>query len=111
MTRRAPSMTTLDEYRRVGENLRNWGRWGADDQLGTLNHIDAAAVVQSARLVKKGAIFPLGISFAGGGVWAANFFRRHPIPVMTIDGGDAAEMARWLPGYGGTVEQALMPIF
>jgi kynurenine formamidase len=110
-TGKALTMTTLDEYRRVGERLRNWGRWGADDQLGTLNHIDAEAVVRSAGLVKKGAVFPLGINFADDGVWPANFFRRNPIHVMTVDGGDAAEMAKWLPGYGGTVEQALIPIF
>ena len=23
------------------EKLRNWGRWGKDDQIGTLNHVDA----------------------------------------------------------------------
>jgi kynurenine formamidase len=34
--------------------LSNWGRWGDDDQAGTLNHIDAAARIAAARLVRDG---------------------------------------------------------
>ena len=41
----------LDEY---CERFRNWSRWGDDDELGTLNHITSAKVVESARLVKQG---------------------------------------------------------
>ena len=25
--------------REAHEKLRNWGRWGNDDQIGTLNHV------------------------------------------------------------------------
>ncbi len=31
----------------------NWGRWGADDQLGTLNLIDATAKVRAAAEVRE----------------------------------------------------------
>lgn len=34
--------------------LSNWGRWGADDQLGTLNLITPAKRKQAAQLVKEG---------------------------------------------------------
>jgi kynurenine formamidase len=37
------------------DTLSNWGRWGADDQLGTLNLITPAKRVQAARLVADGA--------------------------------------------------------
>ena len=30
---------TVDEYNAYKERFSNWGRWGEDDQLGTLNHI------------------------------------------------------------------------
>ncbi len=36
------------------DTLSNWGRWGADDQLGTLNLITPAARVRAARLVTEG---------------------------------------------------------
>ncbi len=35
-------------------SLRNWGRWGDDDQLGTLNLITDAKRAQAAALVKEG---------------------------------------------------------
>src|SRR5919198_774100 len=36
------------------DSLSNWGRWGADDQLGTLNLVTPAKRVQAARLVEDG---------------------------------------------------------
>ena len=36
------------------DSLSNWGRWGDDDQLGTLNLITDAKRVQAAALVKEG---------------------------------------------------------
>src|SRR5262245_574542 len=36
------------------DTLSNWGRWGADDQLGTLNLITPLARVRAARLVTEG---------------------------------------------------------
>ena len=43
-----------DEWREVAEKVRNWGRWGDDDELGTLNYITAEKVRQAASLVKQG---------------------------------------------------------
>lgn len=57
---------TLEEYRRMSvqpttaqvldyiDELKNWGRWGADDQRGTLNLIKAEHRVAAARLVTEG---------------------------------------------------------
>jgi hypothetical protein len=36
------------------DTLSNWGRWGADDQLGTLNFITPAARTRAAALVREG---------------------------------------------------------
>jgi kynurenine formamidase len=36
------------------DSLSNWGRWGADDQLGTLNFITTAHRVRAAGLVRDG---------------------------------------------------------
>ncbi|MGH2609692.1 MAG: hypothetical protein ACRDHF_11490, partial [Tepidiformaceae bacterium] len=56
-----PRPATIDEWRAVGDRVRNWGRWGADDQLGTLNFITAGKLKQAASLVRQGKVFPLGI--------------------------------------------------
>ncbi len=39
---------------RLMKELSNWGRWGKDDQLGTLNLITAEKRIQAAALVKSG---------------------------------------------------------
>ena len=38
------------------ESLSNWGRWGPDDVLGTLNFITDAKRVEAARLVRTGRV-------------------------------------------------------
>ncbi len=30
---------TLQDIQATGERVKNWGRWGADDEVGTLNNI------------------------------------------------------------------------
>jgi len=39
---------------RVHKEISNWGRWGKDDQLGTLNLITPAKRVAAAMLVREG---------------------------------------------------------
>jgi kynurenine formamidase len=45
----------------MAERVSNWGRWGPDDQIGTLNLIDPAARLRGVASVVDGAAFPLGI--------------------------------------------------
>ena len=45
----------------LARRVSNWGRWGADDQLGTLNFIDAAARLRGVAAVHDGNAFPLGL--------------------------------------------------
>ena len=52
------------EISRRGKAYRNWGRWGEDDVLGTLNFIDAAKRQQAAALVRDGDWIELD-AFAG----------------------------------------------
>src|SRR5205085_8972246 len=42
------------EFDRLFESIRNWGRWGADDERGTLNFITPPAVAVAASLVQRG---------------------------------------------------------
>lgn len=59
MSRNAPP--TRDEVLSYFDSLSNWGRWGADDQLGTLNHITPEHRVRAAGLVREGLVVPLGM--------------------------------------------------
>jgi kynurenine formamidase len=43
-----------EEFEQVFESVKNWGRWGRDDQLGTLNYITPEKIAVAARLVRSG---------------------------------------------------------
>jgi len=43
----------------VAAQVRNWGRWGNDDQIGTLNFITDEVVRAAAALVRRGSRFSL----------------------------------------------------
>ncbi len=84
------SVASMSDFRRVADDVRNWGRWGDDDELGTLNFITPEKVAQAAATVQHGKVFPLGVDFgSSGGPQGAFQYRQNPTHVMTIDGGDA----------------------
>src|SRR4051794_40466469 len=52
---RQPAMTlTKAEFDQLFASVSNWGRWGPDDQRGTLNLITAERVTAAAALVRRG---------------------------------------------------------
>jgi kynurenine formamidase len=55
------SRATEDEVRGWLETLSNWGRWGADDELGTLNFLDPECVARAAGLVRSGEVVSCAI--------------------------------------------------
>lgn len=52
---------TTAQYEQWKKDLSNWGRWGKDDEIGTLNLITPAKRKQAAALVKEG----FSVSLAG----------------------------------------------
>jgi kynurenine formamidase len=52
-------LVTKAEYERWQVELSNWGRWGKDDELGTLNLITPAKRKQAVSLVKDGVSISL----------------------------------------------------
>jgi hypothetical protein len=42
-------MANMTDFRRAARDVSNWGRWGDDDELGTLNFITAEKVRQARR--------------------------------------------------------------
>lgn len=72
------------------EKLSNWGRWGKDDQIGTLNLVSAEHVRAAAKLVKTGKIFGMGIPLNEDGPQRGLFGGRwNPIHTMLATGTDA----------------------
>jgi kynurenine formamidase len=45
----------------MASRVRNWGRWGPDDEIGTLNLVDEAARRRGAAAVTSGRAFALGL--------------------------------------------------
>lgn len=49
------------EFERLFKRLSNWGRWGPDDERGTLNYITPASVRKAARLVRSGRTVSMAV--------------------------------------------------
>jgi len=79
----------VEDFRKVGERNRNWGRWGDDDERGTVNLITPECVAAAAQLVKRGAIFDLGIPFDGNGPQPGGG-RINPVRMMSETGAQQA---------------------
>ena len=52
-------VVTIEQVNRWETELSNWGRWGKDDERGSLNLITPQKEVQAARLVKDGVTVTL----------------------------------------------------
>ncbi|MFI6639453.1 cyclase family protein [Streptomyces sp. NPDC050504] len=49
------------EFHDIAKRVNNWGRWGPDDELGTLNLITGATVRAAAATVRTGRRVPLAL--------------------------------------------------
>ena len=93
------------------EAFRNWGRWGEDDVLGTLNFIDAAKRVEAAALVQDGAVISLAQAFDTNGPQKGWRRRTNPVHTMTDTGTDAERGNQGFPhGIGGADDVIAMPL-
>lgn len=61
-------MPFSEEYRELAGRVRNWGRWGDDDQAGTMNLVDPAAVLRGVGAVRRGERFPLAVELREDGI-------------------------------------------
>ncbi len=55
------------DFDAIADRLRNWGRWGPEDQRGTLNHIGPETLRDAAATVTDGKLFNLGLNFDKNG--------------------------------------------
>ena len=57
-------MSPSERFVEIAAKVRNWGRWGDDDQLGTLNFIDDEVRRRAATSVRSGRAFSLGLKLS-----------------------------------------------
>lgn len=72
------------EFREVGKALSNWGRWGEQDRIGTLNLITSGALARAAATVSRGVVFDLGLELGPTGPQAAGSGRPNAVHQMSI---------------------------
>ena len=102
-----------EDLRKIALQVRNWGRWGPADEIGTLNFITPEAIARASRLVTAGKVFALGIPLQREGPQSGTRQRFNPIHSMFRDGGDQphtpAEVEA-MQGYGGSDDWIVMPL-
>jgi kynurenine formamidase len=81
---------TLDDVHALCDQYRTWGRWGPDDQLGTLNYVEPEMIQAAARLVRLGRVISCALPYDGEGPQNGWGGRVNPLHFMLQDGGDAA---------------------
>src|SRR5207247_11046913 len=77
-TANRPAVTPalLEEY---CKKFRNWGRWGPEDEIGTLNFITPDVIKRDATLVRKGKVISFALNFDMNGPQTGAFGRVNPI--------------------------------
>ncbi|MEV7064995.1 cyclase family protein [Streptomyces collinus] len=61
-------MSLPDAFHDIAKRVNNWGRWGSDDEIGTLNLITDEVVRRAAATVRTGRRVPLALPLQQDGV-------------------------------------------
>ncbi len=104
---------TLDDLRASAERNRQWGRWGEDDEIGTLNHVTPEMIVEAAKLVRKGKCFGLALPFDLNGPQrtGSGTPRFNPVHTMFRSGCDEySPHAVDRGGFKGADDMVTMPL-
>ncbi|MGW1195610.1 cyclase family protein [Streptomyces sp. NPDC002536] len=77
-------MALPPEFHEIAKRVNNWGRWGADDEIGTLNLITDDVVRRAAATVTSGRRIPLALPLQQDGVQTGLIPGRvNPLHTMT----------------------------
>ncbi len=77
----------MSRLREVAAQVSNWGRWGPEDELGTINFVTDDVVRKAAACVRRGAVFSLGLRFDSEGPQIGQQGRVNPTHVMNATDG------------------------
>src|ERR1700731_241045 len=84
-------MGASDHFTAIAGRVNNWGRWGDDDQLGTLNFVTGGCV-------RSGRAFPMGLALSEAegiqkGVVPARF---NPVRTMSYVNVPLSDDPEWI---------------
>jgi kynurenine formamidase len=101
-------MTETPSVPPVGELLanapKNWGKWGDNDEVGSLNYLTAEEVLRGVQHVRQGKVFTLQVQMGhpgGDPVWPG---RRGAERLMVID--ESAWLGDKAPAFPGGLHYA-----
>lgn len=81
------------------ERFSNWGRWGADDEVGTLNFVGPQEVLSAVALVESGRVIPLSLPYDSNGCQTGSM-RSNPQLVVVASGTDVVAGVQSLGPFG-----------
>jgi kynurenine formamidase len=88
MTQTENVAITFDLFHEYYRSCSNWGRWGAEDQRGTLNHITQEHIRHAASLVRTGKAISLQLPLDENGPQTGAFGRVNAVHSMVATGTD-----------------------
>ena len=106
---------TRQDVREAAEKYKNWGKWGPNDEVGTLNYTTPEDIVAATRLVKKGKVISLALNFDHTGPQGAkskypSMGRTNPIHTMLRTGTDAYSGVLDKRGIRAADDMVTMPL-
>jgi kynurenine formamidase len=99
----------------AAEKYKNWGKWGPDDEIGTLNFTEPEDIIAAAQLIKKGKVISLALNFDSSGPQGAKtkypaMGRTNPIHTMLRTGTDAYSGVLDKRGIRAADDMVTMPL-
>jgi len=93
-------------------DVSNWGRWGADDEIGTLNFLTPAVRARGAELVRDGRPISLALPLDRSGLQPPADVRLNPQHVMLQTGTDlrAGVQRNSIDGWGYADDMVTMAL-
>jgi kynurenine formamidase len=100
-----PAMASEMDFRRAMKELSNWGRWGADDELGAANLITPAKRKQALALAREGVPVSLAHDIVQEKAADAPFFLERVLGPVSPAG--TADQYRYTGTYHGIAHSHL----
>ncbi|MGD0076181.1 MAG: cyclase family protein [Candidatus Binataceae bacterium] len=101
----------LNAVKEWSRQCTNWGKWGPNDELGTLNYVTPDKVRDAAKLVKDGRVISLALPLDSEGPQNGKFNRFNPIHLMLASGADAdAGTQDHIPTLRYSDDMIIMPL-
>ena len=102
--------TTAEEVQEILDSVSNWGRWGEDDELGTLNLITPRRRRQAASLVRAGVSISMAHDVIKERMDGSSPFE-HELMVNAVSGGVGGAGDRYSVQYHGFTQTHLDALF